>query len=230
MEICSLRNISRTYRLSRLSNFWLGNTLFFEVLIYSLSRFGCFYCWPFCRINITKMNKLILVIIYGLLLVFCGIFLMVGNSFTFQVLRSTLGVMISLSSLLAFIAALSQKKKQVQFAYHGMHALALMVYSILLIVYCNTIDKFIIISIFLFFFYAFSEIIFCIWLFNLSQYVVMKIVVLRSFLGLIVGVGTIVAMNNQFLKLPLFGLLFLVVGVNIMLYVPVMKKSNVLVV
>ncbi|MBK8683870.1 MAG: hypothetical protein IPN26_02180 [Bacteroidetes bacterium] len=83
-----------------------------------------------------------------------------------------------------FVTALSRQRKQVQFAYHEMHALAMLVYGISILVFCNTSEKFIFISSFLFIFYAFSEIIFCNWLFNLAQKVKYPIVILLYFFGL----------------------------------------------
>lgn len=172
------------------------------------------------------MNKFIPVYAYGVLLVFSGVFLILSAAYTFGMVKWTLGVTISLGAVVAFIAAFTRKRSQVQFAYHEMHALAMLVYGLTVLLYCKSFDELISVSVFLFFFYAFSEIIFCNWLFNLAKKVVIRIVVVRLFLGLAVGVGTIVALNDKEYSIQLFGLLFLMVVVNIMLYVPVMKQTN----
>jgi hypothetical protein len=79
----------------------------------------------------------------------------------------------------------------------------------------------------LFIFYAFSEIIFCNWLFNLGRKVLYSIVIVRFLLGLLIGIGTVVAMYQTEHTLQIFGVLFLMVGLNVLLYVPVMKKVQV---
>ncbi len=79
---------------------------------------------------------------------------------------------------------------------------------------------------FLLLFYFISEIIFCSWLFNLGQKMVYTIVVVRLLLGVAIGVGTVLAMNFSVFKLESFGILFILVGANIMLYVPVMKEKK----
>jgi hypothetical protein len=72
----------------------------------------------------------------------------------------------------------------------------------------------------------FSEIVFCSWLFSLGRKVVYKIIIVRFVLGLATGVGTVVAMNSLSSKLEGFGILFIIVGINILFYVPVMKENE----
>lgn len=129
-------------------------------------------------------------------------------------------------AVLSFITALTRRRKQVQFAYHEMHALAMLVYGISIVLFCNSFEILIYYTAFLFVFYAFSEIIFCNWLFNLSQKAVWKIVAIRAFLGLAVGFGTFAAMSFIEYTLPVFGLLFIIIGVNIILYIPVIESRQ----
>jgi hypothetical protein len=128
-------------------------------------------------------------------------------------------------AIFAFITAFSRQRQQVQFAYHEMHALAMLAYGISLILLCNSSEKLIAFTSFLFIFYAFSEIIFCNWLFNLAQKVVFKILAIRALLGLLIGIGTVVAMNYTEFTIQIFGAMFILVGINIILYVPVMKAN-----
>ena len=107
-----------------------------------------------------------------------------------------------------------------------MHALTILLYGIYILVFSSTLDKLISITAFLFIFYLFSEIIFCNWLFNLGNKILYKIVVIRTLLGLAIGVGAIVAIKFPSLTLEIFGILFILVGTNIMLYVPVMKDNK----
>lgn len=172
------------------------------------------------------MEKHIPVYVYGMLIVLSGIFLLFANNSAFELIRWTLGITLTFGAMFAFFAALSRQRKQVQFAYHEMHALTMLVYGISLLLFGNTLDEIILFSSFLFIFYAFSEIIFCNWLFNLEQKIALNIIVIRLLLGLAIGMGTIIAMNYKAFNLQIFGVLFMMVGINIILYVPVMKGNR----
>ncbi len=163
---------------------------------------------------------------YGALIILSGIFLIYLESSPFIGMQWALGITLSIASVFAFYTALSRQRKQVQFAYHEMHALAMLVYGISILVFCNTSEKFIFISSFLFIFYAFSEIIFCNWLFNLAQKVKYPIVILRLLFGLAIGIGAVLSMHYSKITLEIFGVLFILIGLNILLYVPIMKETQ----
>lgn len=172
------------------------------------------------------MNKYIPIYLYGAIIILEGIFLMLSKTSAINIIQPTLGITLTIGGILAFIAAFSRQRKQVQFAYHEMHALAMMVYGVSILLFCDTYDKIIFLTSFLFIFYAFSEIIFCIWLFNLAQKVSFKILIVRVLLGFAIGIGTVFAMNYSDFTLEIFGVLFIMVGTNIILYVPVMKEDQ----
>lgn len=171
------------------------------------------------------MKKHLPIYVYGSIIILVGIFLLFPENTSFQIIKTTIGISLIVGAIFAFITAFSRQRKQVQFAYHEMHALVMLVYGISLLLLCDSTDKLIAFTAFLFVFYAFSEIIFCNWLFNLAQKVVFKIVALRALFGLAIGIGTVVAINNSEITLQLFGLLFIMVGINIILYIPVMKAN-----
>ena len=172
------------------------------------------------------MNKYIPIYLYGTVTILEGIFLLFSNDGAFNVIKLSLGISLSIGALLAFIAAFARQKHHVQFTYHELHALAMLAYGIAILAFCDTPEKLISFTAFLFIFYAFSEIIFCTWLFNLKQRVVSKIVFIRLLLGLVVGIGTIFAMNYSDFSIEIFGALFVMVGINILLYAPVMKANS----
>lgn len=171
------------------------------------------------------MKKYLPIYSYGVLIILSGIFLLFSKNSTFNMFKFTLGITLTVGAIFAFIASLSRQRIQIRFAYHEMHALAMLVYGVSILLFCNTFEKIISFSSFLFIFYAFSEIIFCNWIFNLAQKVVFKIVIIRLLLGLVIGIGTIVAMNYTEFTLEIFGVLFIMIGINIILYVPVMKAE-----
>jgi len=106
--------------------------------------------------------------LYGALLVFLGFFLIFSEQLPFHIIRITLGLSSIVGAVFAFISALTRSRQQVAFSYHEMHALAMLVYGISILLFCNTFEKLIPFTAFLFLFYAVSELIFSIWLFNLK--------------------------------------------------------------
>lgn len=164
--------------------------------------------------------------IYGTLIILAGVFLIFSKNLKFDFIKIILGSTLSASAIVAFISALVRPRKQIQFAYHEMHALAMLVYGVSILFIGTTIEILVSFTSFLFIFYTISEIIFCNWLFNLSQKVIFKIVFIRLLLGLIVGAGIILVMNFHEYTLEIFGSLFMLVGINILLYVPIIKKGS----
>jgi hypothetical protein len=149
---------------------------------------------------------------------------------SFNTVRITLAITLIIGAVLSFLTALSRQRKQVEFSYHEIHALTMLVYGVSVLLFANTLETLTYFSTFLFIFYTFSEIIFCNWLFNLEKHVVFKIVLIRVFLGLVVGVGTVVIMHYYNLKdlivMKGYGILFIIIGINILLYIPIMKRKE----
>lgn len=172
------------------------------------------------------MKKYLPLYLYGSIITFAGIFLMFSVNNSFIILKSTLGITIIAGAMFAWITAFFRQNKHVQFAYHKLHALAMVVYGTSILLFCDSIERLNTLSTYLFIFYSFSEIIFCIWLFNLGQKVVFKIVAIRILLGLAIGIGTIVALNFPAATIQIFGVLFVLVGLNIIFYIPVMRHRQ----
>lgn len=174
------------------------------------------------------MKKYLPIYLYGSIISFAGIFLMLSHNSSFIILKSTLGIALIAAAIFAGITAFFRQNKSVQFAYHKLHALAMVVYGMAILLFCDSMERLNTLSTYLFIFYSFSEIIFCIWLFNLGQKVVFKIVAIRILLGLAIGIGTIVALNFPADTLQIFGLLFVLVGLNVLFYIPVMRHRQTL--
>ncbi len=178
------------------------------------------------------MKKYLPLYLYGAVIICTGIFLLVLHYYPVSILniRVTLGGSLIFGAFLAFITAFSLKQKHVQFAYHEMHAMAMLVYGILILLFCNTLERLVYFTNFLFFYYTFSEIIFCSWLYNLGQKVVYKILFVRLILGFLIGIGTVVLMQNTGISMKVsstgFGALFIIIGINILLYVPILKVGQ----
>jgi hypothetical protein len=164
--------------------------------------------------------------LYGAIILLVGLYLIFSENTVFELINVKISIPLIIGSSFAFIAAFSRQRKRIQFAYHEMHALTMLVYGISILVFCYSFEMFFSFTAFLFLFYSFSEIIFCSWLFNLGEKISFRIVIVRIMLGLAVGIGTVVAMYFSTYSMIVFGILFLTVGINIMLYVPVMIGSE----
>ncbi len=156
-----------------------------------------------------------------------SIFLFLSKGAPLNIIRFTLGITLTVGAILAFLAAFSRKRTQVQFAYHEMHALAMAVYGVSMLLFCNSFEKLISVTSLLFVFYTFSELIFCSWIFNLDQKVVVKILIVRVIIALAVGISTVVSMPYPDVSILVLGVLFTLVGINILLYVPIMKGGEI---
>lgn len=172
------------------------------------------------------MNKNIPVYLYGSIIVLEGLFLILSKNSAFSTIQLTTGLTLAGGALVAFVAALTRYRKQVQFAYHEMHALTMLVYGFSVLFFCSSLETFISFTTFLFIFYTFSEIIFCNWIFNQKQGVVFRIIIIRVLLGFVTGIGTITALHYVDYTMQIFGSLFILVGINIILYIPVMKLNQ----
>lgn len=176
------------------------------------------------------MKNYTLIYIYGAIIILEGIFLLFSRHYTFQTIKLTLGVSLIIAAVLAFLKVLSRQNKRIEFSYHEIHSLSMLIYGLAVLLFANSLETLVFISVFLFFFYTFSEISFCIWVFNLGKALAYKIVLVRVFLGLIVGLGAVVILHYFNLKeamaLEGFGALFIIIGINILLYVPIMKRKD----
>jgi len=173
------------------------------------------------------MKKYLPVYLYGIFIVIEGAILLFSKYKPFDMLTVSLGSVSVLGAIFAFISAYSKEDKKIQFSYHFIHGLAMLVYGIIVLVFCYSVESLISITSFLFIFYSVSEIVFASWLFNLGLKVVYKIIIVRFILGIVVGIGTVIGMNYSTDTLAVFGILFLIVGANVMLYVPVIKGKEI---
>jgi uncharacterized membrane protein HdeD (DUF308 family) len=171
------------------------------------------------------MKKYLPIYLYGTIIIIEGLFLLFSTDYSIKMISLTSGIVLILGAVLAFFASFTTSARPVQHKYHKMHSIAMLIYGLLLLVFCSSFERFTSFTAFLLLFYSFSEIIFCNWLFNLSQRTVFKIIIIRFLLGLAAGFGTIIALNFTSYTLEVYGVLFLLVGINVLLYVPVMKRN-----
>ncbi|KOY84559.1 hypothetical protein AD998_20415 [bacterium 336/3] len=176
------------------------------------------------------MKKYAPLFIYGFMIISAGLLMIFLRNSLLMSLKLTLGIILAIGAVFAFVTALSRRKKLVQFAYHEMHAIAMISYSIAILFFCQTFETLNYYTTFLFIFYAFSEILFCNWIFNLGQNIIYKIVLVRVMIALFTGIGTVVvtsyANTNQEMIYIGHGVIFIILGINILLYTPIMKNID----
>ena len=168
--------------------------------------------------------------IYGTIIISEGILLITSPPNTLYPIKYTLSIGLIVASILAFITAFSRTRKQIQFAYHEMHALTMLAYGLAIAFLCHSLEVLFYFTAFLLFFYAISEIIFCNWLYNLKNKIIYKTLIIRVLISLITGVGTVFSLNdfqkNSKLSMIEFGLLFILIGINVILYVPIIQHKD----
>jgi hypothetical protein len=176
------------------------------------------------------MKKSLPIYVYGVIILLESIFLLFSENWTFDTLKFTVGLPLVLGSLMVIVTQLSYKNKPVAFLYHAMHAFTMLIYGFFVLLICNKLETLIYLNYFLFFFYAFSEIFFCFWLFNLGNKIYYRIVIIRLLIGLLIGIGVTVIMYDPDIHFGVdmekFGLLYMLVGINLMLYTPIVKTMK----
>lgn len=159
---------------------------------------------------------------YGGITIAAGLVLGSLNSGPFNTLKLTLGFTLVADAIFAFATGFQSKRSEVKFAYHELHALAMMGYGVSIMLFCETMENLLFLTAFLFLFYALSEIILSSWMFNMGKKVSLRVLVLGVFLGL----GTVVAMNDTGIAVEVFSVLFAAAGINVLLYVPIIKSQQ----
>lgn len=166
--------------------------------------------------------------VYGGITIAAGLVLGFLNSAPFTTLKLTLGFTLVAGAIFAFATGFQSRRSEVKFAYHELHALAMMVYGVSIMLFCDSIESLLFFTAFLFLFYALSEIILSSWLFNMGKKVSLKVLALRVVLGVFLGLGTVIAMNDTSVAIEVFSVLFALAGINVLLYVPSIKSQQVL--
>jgi hypothetical protein len=174
------------------------------------------------------MIKYISLFVYACAVIALGLLMIFFQNIAFSNLKLTIGVGSIICSILAMITAKTRQPSQVQFAYHELHAFAMFAFGMVVLLLVASFEELNFYLSYLFIFYTFSEVLFCIWLFNLKQKVKYQIVYLRLFLSMMIGIATIVLMSlsaksESFIMLS-YGSIFILLGINVLLYNPVMKS------
>jgi hypothetical protein len=168
--------------------------------------------------------------IYGLMIILAGISLLIKSGTNIEVHATLVSVFILLSAIVAGWVALKTTANKVQSRYHTLHAIGLLFYAILLFFYKNSISNFSDITAFFFIFYGFSEILFCFWLFNLQAKIKVSQLIIRLSMGLVFFLSSLLMIGlrhpYQSLELISAGIIFIIIGIQVMLTAPIVTRLN----
>lgn len=114
------------------------------------------------EINMLLRKKHYTIYLYRAIIIFGGVFLLLSTYSTFQTIKFTLGIALIIGAIVGFLSAFSSKRKQVAFLYHEIHALAMLVYGISVLLFVNTLETLTNFSAFLFFSMHFQKLYFAI--------------------------------------------------------------------
>jgi uncharacterized membrane protein HdeD (DUF308 family) len=168
--------------------------------------------------------------VYGFLIILSGVSLLIKSGSDIKIHALVLSLTLILSSIIAGVAALKTLTNKVQSRYHTLHAVGLLFYGIFLFFYPKTVSEFSDITALFFIFYGFSEIIFCFWLFNLEAKISIFQLVLRLALGFVFFLSSILMIGlrhpYQAAELISAGVIFIIIGTQVVLTVPIVTKLS----
>jgi hypothetical protein len=176
------------------------------------------------------MSRKISLFLSGMFILIPGILLIVLHPAPFETIRYVLIASLVPATILGILTAIKRYREHLQFVYQEVHTIGLLVYVLAIITFCYSFENLNKYSVFLFMYYAVSEIIFCSLLFNLKGKVILNSLIIRIPLSFIIGVGTTIIVSTQDIlqttKLIGFGVVFALMGINALLYQPIMLQER----
>lgn len=176
------------------------------------------------------MSRKLSLFLSGIFIMIPGILLIVLHQASFETIRYVLLAFLAPSAILGVITAVKRYREHVQFVYQEIHTWGLLIYVIAIAVFCISFESLNKYSVFLFMYYAVSEIIFCSLLFNLKGKVILNTLILRIAFSFIIGIGTTIIVSTQEIlqttKLMGYGIVFILMGINALLYQPIMNQER----
>ena len=177
------------------------------------------------------MTKYLSLQIYGLLIVLAGLSLILFQYFFLQINIQFVSVCILVSAAFAFLTAYKSKHKQSRFKYHRIHAIGMVIYGVAILLPAFYSLKFIHLTTFYLIYYGVVEMIFCFMLFNLKSVLGLEILIIRLITGFIIYIVAslllfYINMNKSYVVIG-DGILFIISGLQVIFYLPIVKKLDV---
>ncbi|MEP7195922.1 MAG: hypothetical protein ABI851_05340 [Saprospiraceae bacterium] len=175
------------------------------------------------------MNRYETLAIYAFLIMVIGVILISFSFYPTLSMHFIIGFGMLFSSIFAYLTAYKSKNLQIPLKYHGLHALSMSLYGIMILFYGNQIDLFLIITIYFLLFYGIAEIIFSLQILLLRiQNIKLTIVASRLGVGFFIATGAILVLAtsslNQNNAIMFAGFVFIFIGFNTIIFKTVLKR------
>ncbi len=166
----------------------------------------------------------------GILMIIIGIFLMASPFASSMALQYTVSFGMIAIAVFAWITTYKSKHLQLPFKYHELHAIGFVMYSLSVLFFATTIERFIHITTCFFIFYGTAELIFCFQLLNQRAKISLQMILLRSFIAVSIYSGALFIINSAIMhpnrSIQIAGFMFVVSGLNMFLYKVILQKME----
>jgi uncharacterized membrane protein HdeD (DUF308 family) len=177
------------------------------------------------------MTKYQTILLSGILLILTGIFLLASPFASSTAIQYAVTIGMIASSAFAWLTTYKSKNIQLPFKYHELHAVSLVAYSIIVLIFATNLAKFLNITTCFFIYYGTAELIFCFQLLNHKGKISIPVILLRSFIALVIYSGALFIINTSLLHpnraLQVAGIMFIISGLNMFLYKTILLKMEI---
>ena len=175
------------------------------------------------------MTKYQSLTIYGILMVATGIILIALSYNPSQTMQYSVALTMLFSSAFAFWATYQSRNIPSSMKYHGLHAIGMLVYGIAILFFATDIQKFFGITIFFLLYYGIAEIVFGFQLLMMKQtFISPQGIGIRLFMGFFISLGAIIVLATSYVDqnqaILVSGLVFILSGINLILFKSILKK------
>jgi len=174
------------------------------------------------------MNRFKSQVLYGILLSVTGIFLLLLSYGPSRIVQYGLASGMLLSSFFAFLTANKSKGSEIPYKFNWLLGLGLIVYSLIILIYGSTLDRFITLTMAFLLYFGIVEIIFGFGLMAYKKRISLQVIVFRMIIGLLMAVGAVLmlgmAVVDKNTSLVVAGTLILLCGINFILLANAVRK------
>lgn len=176
------------------------------------------------------MNRYLSLTIYASLVMITGIVLICIAYTSVDSIQLTIGIGSLISALFAFITAYNSRFAPVPRNYHGLHGIGFLGYGVAVLFYATSRQLFLDITAFFLIYYAFAEIIFCFQRLMNKENTNLQKDIIRFVIGMVMVIGVIAILITSSIDIytafMLCGLVFIISGINLILFKTVLREYD----
>lgn len=174
------------------------------------------------------MTKYLSLTLYGIIIVLTGIIISSLSYNPSRIIQYIVAAGLFLSALFAFITSYKSKNLYVHLRYHAFQGFGLLFYAITILVYANTLEKFLNASIYFLLFFGVTEIIFGLQLLMLNQKTNLQLIIFRGAIGFLTALGSVLILSTSYVNsnnaLLGSGIAFIFGGTGFILFANLIRK------